>query len=74
MRQPRGIEELLQVSDDHAITLHGEANRRDLSDPDDRSILRIEVAHACRSSEGTSRQLKSAMQDRAREGRPRRAA
>ena len=70
MRQPRDLEELLQVSDDHAITLHGEANRRDLSDPDDRFILRIEVAHACRSSDDTSRRLKSAMQDRAREGKP----
>lgn len=70
MRQPRDLEELLQVSDDQAITLHGEANRRDLSDPDDRFILRIEVAHACRSSDDTSRRLKSAMQDRARDGKP----
>lgn len=70
MRQPRDLEELLQVSDDHAITLHGEANRRDLSDPDDRFILRIEVAHACRSSDDTSRRLKSAMRDRVREGKP----
>jgi site-specific DNA recombinase len=70
MRQPRDLEELLQVSDDHAITLHGEANRRDLSDPDDRFILRIEVAHACRSSDDTSRRLKSAMDDRARAGKP----
>ncbi|MFF3954214.1 hypothetical protein ACFYY1_13500 [Streptomyces sp. NPDC001890] len=70
MRQPRDLEELLQLSDDHAITLHGEANRRDLADPEDRFILRIEVAHACRSSDDTSRRLKSAMQDRAREGKP----
>lgn len=70
MRQPRDLEELLQVSDDQAIMLHGEANRRDLSDPDDRFILRIEVAHACRSSDDTSRRLKSAMQDRAQEGKP----
>lgn len=70
MRQPRDLEELLQVSDDQAITLHGEANRRDLADPDDRFILRIEVAHACRSSDDTSRRLKSALHDRAREGKP----
>ncbi|WP_254876556.1 hypothetical protein [Streptomyces sp. CAI-85] len=70
MRQPRDLEEVLQVSDDHAITLHGEANRRDLSDPDDRFILCIEVAHACRSSADTSRRLKSVVQDRAREGKP----
>lgn len=70
MRQPRDLEELLQVSDEHQILLHGEANRRNLSDPDDRFILRIEVAHACRSSDDTSRRLKSALQDRADEGLP----
>lgn len=70
MRQPRDLEELLQVSDDHAITLHGEANRRDLSNPDDRFILRIEVAHACRSSDDTSRRLKSALKERAEAGKP----
>ncbi len=71
MRQPRDLEELLTISDDHGITLHGEANRRDLSDPDDRFFLRIEVAHACRSSDDTSRRLKSMMADRARDGKPR---
>jgi DNA invertase Pin-like site-specific DNA recombinase len=68
MRQPRDLEELLTISDSNHITLHGEANRRDLSDPDDRFILRIEVAHACRSSDDTSRRLKDAMDDRAKAG------
>jgi site-specific DNA recombinase len=49
--------------------LHGQANRRDLSDPDDRFFLRIEVAHACRSSDDASRRLRDALEDRAREGR-----
>ncbi|WP_331743952.1 recombinase family protein (plasmid) [Streptomyces sp. NBC_01136] len=70
MRQPRDLEELLQVSDEHQIMLHGEANRRNLSDPDDRFILRIEVAHDCRSSDDTSRQLKSALKERAETGLP----
>jgi site-specific DNA recombinase len=70
MRQPRDLEELLQISDEHGITLHGEANNRDLSDPDDRFFLRIEVAHSCRSSDDTSRRLKEAMVDRARDGLP----
>ena len=52
------------------VTLHGEANRRDLSNPDDRFFLRIEVAHACRSSDDTSRRLRSALADRARDGVP----
>lgn len=70
MRQPRDLEELLAISDEHGITLHGEANQRDLSDPDDRFFLRIEVAHACRSSDDTSRRLKTAEMERARDGRP----
>ncbi|MGH3798963.1 MAG: recombinase family protein [Pseudonocardiaceae bacterium] len=75
MRQPRDLEELLGPSDERNITLHGQANRRDLSDPDDRFFLRIEVAHACRSSDDTSRRLRAALEDRAledraREGRP----
>jgi site-specific DNA recombinase len=70
MRQPRDLEELLQISDEHGITLHGEANHRDLSDPEDRFFLRIEVAHSCRSSDDTSRRLKEAMVDRARDGLP----
>ncbi|MBL1117114.1 recombinase family protein [Streptomyces sp. 110] len=70
MRQPRDLEELLSIADDKRIMLHGEANRRDLSDPDDRFILRIEVAHACRSSDDTSRRLKDMLADHARAGNP----
>jgi site-specific DNA recombinase len=70
MRQPRDLEELLTLSEEHDITLHGQANRRDLSDPDDRFFLRIEVAHACRSSDDTSRRIRDAIEDRARDGRP----
>ncbi len=74
MRQPRDLEELLTLSDEHDITLHGQANRRDLSNADDRFFLRIEVAHACRSSDDTSRRLRDALEDRAREGRAHRSA
>ncbi|MFD7817969.1 recombinase family protein, partial [Streptomyces sp. NPDC059785] len=70
MRQPKDLEELLSIADDKRVLLHGEANRRDLSDPDDRFILRIEVAHACRSSDDSSRRLKDALKDKAREGKP----
>jgi site-specific DNA recombinase len=70
MRQPRDLEELLTIADERDITLHGEANQRDLSDPDDRYFLRIEVAHACRSSDDTSRRLKDTMVERAHDGKP----
>lgn len=70
MRQPWDLEELLNISEEHAIILHGKTSNRDLSDPDDRHYLRGEIAHACRSSDDTSRRLKDAMVDRARDGKP----
>jgi DNA invertase Pin-like site-specific DNA recombinase len=70
MRQPADLEELLRLADEHRVTLHGQAGGRDLSDPDDRFILRIEVAHACRSSDDTSRRVRDKLADRAREGKP----
>ncbi|MFD4143504.1 hypothetical protein [Streptomyces sp. NPDC058572] len=53
-----------------SATLHGQANQRDLANPDDRFFLRIEDAHACRSSDDTSRRLKDALTDRAQDGEP----
>ena len=70
MRQPPDLEALLARADENRITLHGEAGGRDLTNPDDRFILRIEVAHACRSSDDTSRRLLDDMADRATDGRP----
>lgn len=70
MRQPRDLEELLSIADEQQLMLHGQANRRDLSNADDRFFLRIEVAHACRSSDDTSRRLKDAMEDQAAAGHP----
>jgi DNA invertase Pin-like site-specific DNA recombinase len=70
MRQPKDLEELLGIADDADITLHGQANRRDLADPDDRFFLRIEVAHACRSSDDTSRRMKDKQLEDASEGKP----
>jgi len=56
-RQPRDLETLIELGDRgfKVASAHGE---RDLSNPDDRYILRIEVAHAARSSDDTSRRAK----------------
>jgi DNA invertase Pin-like site-specific DNA recombinase len=70
MRQPHDLEELLSISDQHGIMLYGRINRRDLQDPDDRYALRIEVAHACRSSDDASRRLKDERAERAERGLP----
>jgi site-specific DNA recombinase len=70
MRQPHDLEELLSISDQYGIMLYGRVNRRNLQDPDDRYALRIEVAHACRSSDDTSRRLKDEIAERAEKGMP----
>lgn len=56
-RQPRDLEALIELGDKgfQVASAHG---ARDLADPDDRFILRIEVAHAARSSDDTSRRIK----------------
>lgn len=56
-RQPRDLEKLIELGERgfKVFSAHGE---RDLADPDDRFILRIEVAHAARSSDDTSRRIK----------------
>ncbi len=43
-------------------------NARNLQDPDDRYALRIEIAHACRSADDTSRRLKDQKRERAENG------
>src|SRR5260370_20193695 len=70
MRQPFDLEELLSISDEYGIMLYGRVNRRDLQDADDRYAIRIEIAHACRSSDDTSRRLKDQKQERAESGLP----
>jgi site-specific DNA recombinase len=68
MRQPFDLEELLTISDEYGITLYGRVNARNLQDPDDRYALRIEIAHACRSSDDTSRRIKDQKLERAESG------
>jgi site-specific DNA recombinase len=68
-RQPRDLEKLIDLADRgfRVISSHG---ARDLSDPDDRYILRIEVAHAARSSDDASRRIKRRQQVYRERGRP----
>ncbi|HEU5425534.1 MAG TPA: recombinase family protein, partial [Actinocrinis sp.] len=70
LRQPQDLEVLLSKTEEHHVILHGQAGGRDLSDPDDRFILRMEVAHACRSSDDTSRRVRDTLAERASAGKP----
>lgn len=56
-RQPRDLEALIDLAD-KGFTVASAHGARDLADPDDRFILRIEVAHAARSSDDMSRRIK----------------
>ncbi|MCU1682922.1 MAG: Recombinase zinc beta ribbon protein [Amycolatopsis sp.] len=56
-RQPRDLETLIELAE-RGYKVYSAHGSRDLADPDDRFILRIEVAHAARSSDDTSRRLK----------------
>jgi DNA invertase Pin-like site-specific DNA recombinase len=65
-RQPRDLETLIELAE-KGITLASAHGERDLSNADDRFLLRIEVAHACRSSDDTSRRVRdrvAAMRER----------
>jgi len=70
MRQPWDLEELLRISDENGIMLYGRMDGRYLQDSNDRYVQRIEIAHACRSSDDTSRRLKGQKQEHAESGLP----
>lgn len=58
VRQPWDLELLLRLADDRGIRLASPTGERNLDNPDDRFILRIEAAQACRESDNTSRRLR----------------
>jgi site-specific DNA recombinase len=58
IRQPWDLELLLRLADQRGVRLASPTGERDLDNPDDRFILRIEAAQACRESDNTSRRLR----------------
>jgi DNA invertase Pin-like site-specific DNA recombinase len=58
MRQPYDLETLLRVAEQKGVRLVSPTGERSLDSADDRYILRIEVASACRESDNTSRRVK----------------
>lgn len=57
LRQPRDLERLLDLAAQGGLKLASAHGTRDLTNPDDVFIVRIEVAHACRSSDDHSRRM-----------------
>lgn len=70
IRQPWDLELLLQKADDRHLPLASPSGTRDLNSEDDRFILRIEAAQACRSSADTSRRVQRDNVARAERGAP----
>jgi site-specific DNA recombinase len=68
IRQPWDLEVLLRLADDRGIRLASVVGDRDLGNTDDRYILRIEAAGACRESDSTSRRQKAHHARRAEQG------
>jgi DNA invertase Pin-like site-specific DNA recombinase len=58
IRQPWDLELLLRLADEKGILLASPTGERNLDNPDDRYILRIEAAGNCRESDNTSRRLR----------------
>lgn len=58
IRQPWDLELLLRVAQQRGVRLASPTGERDLDNPDDQFILRIEAAQACRESDNTSRRTR----------------
>lgn len=71
IRQPYDLEMLINLADQKGIKLASPTGTRDLDNSDDRFILRIEAAQACRESDNTSRRTKNGHRRRREQGRVR---
>lgn len=71
IRQPWDLELLLRIADEKGLRLASPTGTRNLDNPDDRFVLRIEAAQACRESDNTSRRAKRAHEALAAKGVPR---
>lgn len=68
IRQPWDLELLLDRSREKHVQLASPSGIRDLSNPDDQFILRIEAAQACKASDDTSRRVRRGWAARAKKG------
>lgn len=68
IRQPWDLELLLKLADERHLQLASVSGTRNLSNEDDRFILRIEAAQACKSSADTSRRVRRGWEARAKRG------
>lgn len=68
IRQPWDLEKLISIADMKGVRIASPSGTRSLDSPDDRFVLRIEAAQACRESDNTSRRVQRKIKARAEEG------
>lgn len=68
IRQPWDLELLLNVARERGIRLASPTGERNLDNPDDQFVLRIEAAQACRESDNLSRRQKNGIRRRREQG------
>ena len=71
IRSDRGLIDLFDIAEERGLPMASVSGTRDLSSPDDRYILRIEVAGYIRESDSISRRVKAALERNARLGKAR---
>ncbi|MFI6337858.1 recombinase family protein [Streptomyces sp. NPDC050535] len=70
IRQPFDLEKLISIAESQALRIASPSGTRNLDSPDDRFILRIEAAQACKESDNTSRRVKRGVTARVAKGLP----
>jgi DNA invertase Pin-like site-specific DNA recombinase/Zn-finger nucleic acid-binding protein len=68
IRQPHDLEMLISIADSKGVRIASPSGTRDLDNADDRFILRIEAAQACRESDNISRRVRRTMKARRERG------
>lgn len=70
IRQPFDLEKLISIAESRALRVASPSGTRNLDSPDDRFILRIEAAQACRESDNISRRVQRGVKARVAKGLP----
>ncbi|MFE3858453.1 recombinase family protein [Streptomyces griseorubiginosus] len=70
IRQPFDLEMLINIAESKGVRIASPSGTRSLDSPDDRFILRIEAAQACRESDNTSRRVSRGVKARVGKGLP----
>lgn len=68
LRQPWDLERLINLVEQRGLLIASMSGQRDLANPDDRSIIRIETTMACRESDSTARRVRRVAKERAEQG------